>query len=161
MLCQQGLQFFPDRAAGPREMRRVLAPHGRIVLAVWGPIEKAPGFAALAAALERRVNAAAAVAAGSPFSLWDVEELRDLLEAAGLSRVEIHSRVRTVRFLSPEELVGQYIPASPIAAAMGDVDTAVLDAVIRDVDEALQPYVDDGGLAFPIENHLAEAVGPS
>ncbi len=26
VLCQQGLQFFPDRAAAVREMRRVLAP---------------------------------------------------------------------------------------------------------------------------------------
>jgi hypothetical protein len=66
-----------------------------------------------------------------------------------------------VRFPSPEELVGQYIPASPIAAAMGDVDTAVVDAVIRDVEAALQPFVSDGGLAFPMENHLAVAVRPS
>jgi SAM-dependent methyltransferase len=32
-LCQQGLQFFPDRSAALREMRRVLAPRGRLALA--------------------------------------------------------------------------------------------------------------------------------
>ena len=30
--CQQGLQFFPDRPAGVREMRRVLKPGGRLAL---------------------------------------------------------------------------------------------------------------------------------
>lgn len=30
VLCQQGLQFFPDRAAAMREMARVLSPGGRL-----------------------------------------------------------------------------------------------------------------------------------
>jgi SAM-dependent methyltransferase len=158
LLCQQGVQFFPDRAAGLGEMRRVLAPQGRIALAVWGPIEQSPGFAALAAALERHVGQAAAAAARSPFSLWKVEELQDLLAAAGLHRVEIHLRAKTLRFPSPEQLVRQYVPGSPVAAAFGEAEVSALDAVIRDVEEALQPYLDDRGLAFPIENHLARAV---
>jgi hypothetical protein len=35
------------------------------------------------------------------------------------------------------------------------------EAVIRDVAGALQPYLDDHGLSFPIENHLIAAVPPS
>jgi len=31
VLCQQGLQFFPDRLLGLREMRRVLVPVGIMV----------------------------------------------------------------------------------------------------------------------------------
>lgn len=157
VLCQQGLQFFPDRIAGLAEMRRVLAPHGRVALAVWGPIERSPGFAALAAALERHARAEAAAAARSPFALWNVDELRTVLKKAGLRRVEIHSQVKVLRFPSPEDLVRQYIPSSPIAAAMSEVDASVLEAVVRDVDEALQPYLDERGLAFPIENRLARA----
>src|SRR5919109_3684019 len=43
VLCQQGLQFFPDRSAALREMNRVLADGGRLALSVWRSIEHNPG----------------------------------------------------------------------------------------------------------------------
>ena len=46
VLCQQGLQFFPDRPGALREMRRVLRPSGRMALSVWRPMQHSPGFAA-------------------------------------------------------------------------------------------------------------------
>jgi SAM-dependent methyltransferase len=112
VLCQQGVQFFPDRAAGLNEMRRVLVPGGRMVLAVWGPIEQSPGFATLATALERHVSAAAA-AARSPFSLWDTGELRDLLDGAGLRNLEVHSRMRMLCFPRLRSSSGNMSEARP------------------------------------------------
>ena len=53
--CQQGLQFFPDRPTALREMYRILAPTGRLVLSVWREIERSPGFAVLADALTRHI----------------------------------------------------------------------------------------------------------
>jgi ubiquinone/menaquinone biosynthesis C-methylase UbiE len=161
VLCQQGVQFFPNRAAGLREMQRVLVPGGRMVVAVWGPIEQAPGFAALAAALERHVGPAAAAAARSPFSLSDIGELHDLLEEAGLRNVEVHSRTKILRFPQPAEFVVQYVLGSPIAAELGDADRSVLEPVARELTKTLASYVDDQTLSFPIENHLAQAVRPS
>jgi ubiquinone/menaquinone biosynthesis C-methylase UbiE len=35
VLCQQGLQFFPDRAAAVREMSRVVRVDGHVVLSTW------------------------------------------------------------------------------------------------------------------------------
>lgn len=35
VLCQQGLQFFPDKSGAVREMARVLKPAGTLALAVW------------------------------------------------------------------------------------------------------------------------------
>jgi SAM-dependent methyltransferase len=55
--CQLGLQFFPDREGAVGEMRRVLVPGGLAVVMVWREIDRAPGFAVLAAALGRTIGA--------------------------------------------------------------------------------------------------------
>ena len=52
-VCQQGLQFFPDRLAALREMRRALKPRGQLAITAWSHIEDNPFYAASAL---RRAN---------------------------------------------------------------------------------------------------------
>jgi ubiquinone/menaquinone biosynthesis C-methylase UbiE len=60
VLCQQGIQFFGDRAAAVREMRRTAKTGGVVVVEVWaagyplGPF--GPLVAALPAAQQRQVR---------------------------------------------------------------------------------------------------------
>ena len=68
VLCQQGLQFFPDRPAALREMRRVLKPGGRAAIAVWAELERNQIFASFHAALRDRAPAALAELIIAPFS---------------------------------------------------------------------------------------------
>jgi ubiquinone/menaquinone biosynthesis C-methylase UbiE len=56
VLCQQGLQFFPERAAAVREMRRVLADKGRVVLSVWQALDRHPLYEALCEAEARHLG---------------------------------------------------------------------------------------------------------
>jgi SAM-dependent methyltransferase len=54
VLCQQGLQFVPDRLKALGEMRRVLASGGRVAVSVWtGP---SPCFVAMREGLARYVS---------------------------------------------------------------------------------------------------------
>ena len=52
VLCQLGLQFFPDQERAFREMRRVLRNSGRAALSVYSPIERTPGAYAFVLALD-------------------------------------------------------------------------------------------------------------
>jgi ubiquinone/menaquinone biosynthesis C-methylase UbiE len=52
VLCQLGLQFFPDQKKGLREMHRVLKNSVRVALSVYSPIERTPGANAFVLALD-------------------------------------------------------------------------------------------------------------
>ena len=45
LTCHQGLQFMPDKFAAIREIRRVLAPGGRVAIATWRSARGRPGHA--------------------------------------------------------------------------------------------------------------------
>ena len=70
VLCQQGLQFFPEPLSALREMHRVLRPDGRLGLCVWQSIEHSPCNRAMADALAcHHLGSEAARRIQAPFPL--------------------------------------------------------------------------------------------
>jgi ubiquinone/menaquinone biosynthesis C-methylase UbiE len=158
VLSQQGLQFFPDKPSALREMNRVLRPGGRLVLSVWGPIERSPGFAVLAEALTRHVSpAAGGLLASGPFGLGDAEELRALIAGADFKDITVRPAVKTLRYPSPDEFVLGYVASSALASAVGDADERARASLLAEVGAKLAAAVDDRGLGFPIETNIAIA----
>jgi SAM-dependent methyltransferase len=156
VLCQQGVQFFPDRTAGLREMRRVLAPDGRLAVSVWRAAVHNPGWLRLAEALERHAGEAGAMMR-APFSLSDGAELCDLVRSAGFRDVSVRIRVVPVRFPSASELLSRQQVASPLAGPLSELPAAERDALERDFSRALAPHTDDDGVCFPMETHVVTA----
>ena len=148
--CQLGLQFFADRAAALREMRRVLAGGGRLAVMVWRSINESPGFAVLAEALQRHVGQAAASIMRAPFGLPNSEELASLVRDAGFRDVVVQQRVGTVRFRSVERFVLSYVAGSPLAGPVSEAGDAARGALITDAGHALKEYTSNTELAFPI-----------
>ena len=157
--CQQGLQFFPDRAASMAEMRRVLRPGGRLVLAVWRSTEHNPVFKLLAEALARLLGPQAAKL--PPFSLGDGEELRRLGRAAGFTDVVVRIDGRLARFPSAAELVRPLLLGGPtMLSALATADADTHQRLVDEVTRTMAPYVDDAGLAVPMATHVLLARGP-
>jgi SAM-dependent methyltransferase len=158
VFCQLGLQYFPDRQQAAREMYRVVKPGGRLVVLVWRALAHSPGFQALAAALERHVSPAAGAVMRGPFVFGDsTDELRGLLVQAGFRSVRVGAAVRMVRFASPAALVRHQVAGSPLAPHVAAVDDAVRDTLLQEVTAEMASYVNDEGLAFPIEGPIGIA----
>jgi ubiquinone/menaquinone biosynthesis C-methylase UbiE len=157
VVCQQGLQFFPDKPAALHEMRRVLNPGGRLALAVWRTIEQAPGFRVLQEVLARRIGPEKA--ALPPFSLGDGQAIRALVSNAGFREVRVHAEVKLSRFPSAEFFVRSIIAGAPtMIGALAEQGPGVLDAVVAEVADATHTYVDDEGWATPQPSIIITAI---
>ena len=161
VLCQQGLQFFTDRSASLREMRRVLTDGGRVVVSVWQALEHHPVYAALFEATARQLGAAIADVALS-FSLWDAEELRALLSDAGFQGTEVIPRSLDIRLPSPERFVQLTVRgAATSVPAFAQLDTAarsaLVEAVTLEAKAVAQRYRAGDELIFRMSTHIAVA----
>lgn len=156
VLCQQVLQFFPDRQVALREMRRLLAPGGRLWISVWHDV--GPGFDALAAALGRHISAdAGAALARGPASLRDGAELVGLVKAAGFKDVSLETVTVRMKFPSAADFVTRYVTSTPLAAAVASATEAARDQLVGDVAHQLRGLVDASGLAFDGETNVVFA----
>jgi SAM-dependent methyltransferase len=153
VLCQQGLQFIPDKLAALREMHRVLAPGGRALASVWRPTRDIPGYRALEDALARHLGRPAAL---PPFSFGDARELRRLLVEAGFRDIAIRAEVKMTRFPSPEAFVRAAVGGAPsMLGPLAEQGEDGLARIIADVAAELATSLDDQGLAFPQASNVA------
>jgi len=114
ILCQQGLQFFPEKLTALREMHRVLAPGGRVLLSVWKTLS--PYSIAVGTALERYVGVEAAVRYRTAREVLHAKELRSFLAKAGFLDAHIYPCAMTVRLPPVEAFVLNHLASTPVAS---------------------------------------------
>jgi ubiquinone/menaquinone biosynthesis C-methylase UbiE len=152
-LCLQGLQFFPDRLAGLREMRRVLKSSGRLFASMWASLETSPAHHALVRALERQGVDTAAARKGWSFS--DPEAIRSAASAAGFRRVELRTEEGCGSFSTIQAFLAAIAAGSPSARfSLAKLADSGRREFIEDMEEMLSPYVDSSGFIWPMRANV-------
>jgi SAM-dependent methyltransferase len=140
-----GLMFCPEPSQSLREAHRVLAPDGRIALAVWDEPSTSPFFTVIREAASG-LFAWPEPAPGEPhpFRLASSAALESLLEAASFSDVRVERVVMTFECASAEEYCRMFgdLAIRSRMAALSAVDTGrFYDAVAH----AARPYTSATG----------------
>jgi ubiquinone/menaquinone biosynthesis C-methylase UbiE len=162
VICQQGLQFFPDRAATASEVLRVLASGGRFVAAVWQGIDRQPFWKAFT-----EVEAANLAPLGLtredvtlPFSWGDPDALRRLLADTGFDSIELSTTTIEANFAAEsfvEDLEYPYGALVPGFLEDPDAFASYVDAVREESRDVLNRYRRGDRIVFETPANLVIA----
>jgi SAM-dependent methyltransferase len=149
---QFGLMFFEDRARALSEMWRVLAPGGRLAVAVWGALDETPGYSAMVELLRSLFDDEIANELKAPFCLGEVSLLRELFESAGIPNAKVETVVGTARFPSIDSWVHTDVRGWTLAER---IDDEQYDLLKRRAPAALADYaLKDGRVEFASPAHI-------
>ena len=114
VLCQQGLQFAPDRPAAVAEMARVLRRGGRVAVSCWTDVARIPVFNAFREALLTLGWDDLAQMFTVPFSLTGAE-LESLFRAPAFENVRLTEVTLDLMVGDPREMARLYASVPPFS----------------------------------------------
>jgi ubiquinone/menaquinone biosynthesis C-methylase UbiE len=157
--CQFGVMFFPDRVRGYAEARRVLKPGGQFLFNAWDRIEDNE-FAHV-------VTEAAAIVfpddpprflARTPHGYHDINLIRDELNEAGFSQIEITTIKQTSSAPSPRHPAIGYCQGTPLRSEIEARNAASLNLVTDRATEAIAKRYGNAAVSAKIQGHVIAAV---
>jgi ubiquinone/menaquinone biosynthesis C-methylase UbiE len=158
VLCQQGLQYFPDKTRAVREMRRVLRPGGSLGICVWRTIDHSPCHFAIAASLRRHLSEQASQRFQAVFSFGDPGAIEHVLAAGGFPEAELHSEVIMRRLLPPQESIPGLLASTPIGPYFAALPQDAQQVIVDEVAEALSAYRCGNGFEVPQATFMVRAL---
>jgi ubiquinone/menaquinone biosynthesis C-methylase UbiE len=166
VLCQLGIQFFPDRSLALREMKRVLVPTGSVALSVYSAIERTPAANAFVKALDQCLGPDASRIKRAEHIFSATGEVAALLADAGFEHISVGAVTKRITFPSVFDYVRFQLMATPMASLLGNRNTADRDGLIQTVTSVAQSLLApemlrDGRLTSPQEAFVAVALKPA
>lgn len=157
VVCQQGLQFFPDKPAALREMWRVLKPRGRLGIAVWSNLQSCTIWSAYHDALDATGLSELAQMMLAPFSWGSLASLREAVTLAGFRQVVASTRSLPIVFEGGDSQVFEALFGQPVGPAIQALPDATRQRLRAAIAREVAPMMADGRVQATMTSHLAIA----
>jgi ubiquinone/menaquinone biosynthesis C-methylase UbiE len=162
VLCQLGLQFFPDQPRALRELRRVARERGRVAVSVYSAIERTPGADAFARALDKVLGPDASRIKRGEHSFTDPTQLETLLRDSGFNAVHVQTVEQMIVFPSVLDYVRFQLLATPMTALLKERAESQRQAIISSVASetialSTPAILEDGRFTFPQQVYVSIA----
>ena len=147
VVCQFGFMFVPDKAAAMREAHRVLRRGGVFLFNVWDSLEANPfaqiAHTTIASFFDRDPPRFYEI----PFSLYDLDFIRTILQNAGFTKTESFVEARRCRSNSAKDFATGLIRGNPVAGEAterGVNADDIIAAVAKKLSERFGPAPTEG-----------------
>ncbi|PTL82229.1 class I SAM-dependent methyltransferase [Vitiosangium sp. GDMCC 1.1324] len=148
-----GLIFFPDRAKGFRELRRVLRPGGRAVVSSWAAVERSSFMSVLWTSL--RAAMPMFFWPGDASTLASPEGLRQEMRASSFREVDVRTTCLDVTFPSPNKAWAWFASLSPpLVGLRSSVGEGPWRAFSGRVSSNLEASLGQGEVRLELSAHL-------
>ena len=156
IFCQQGIQYFPDEQAALKEMNRVLASNGQLILSVWGGASDF--FVAMADSVAKHISPELGAKYLAPFSFKLIEQLPSMLIATGFKDISVKNLSVDRVITNTEISIPKEILAHPAGQKVQDAGEEVVKAITNDVANACKKYQSGKDMVVPQRVNLIHAM---
>lgn len=159
--CQQGFQFFPDRAKAASEVKRVLKPGGSLAISLWASVDEIPLWHQMFKSISSFLDVPMDVAA-KPFTFGGSAPIQTMLEDAGFSDIDITKRSSNSVFGPPESFVKLTVMGAAAAIpAFGELSDEEKQSLIARVEsennDLIESAVQNGNVNMGLTSFTATA----
>jgi SAM-dependent methyltransferase len=157
-----GVMFFGDPVAAFANLRRALAPDGRLAFVCWAPLGDNPWFRLPLAAGIARLGPPEPTPprAPGPLAFSEPDYVREILDSAGYSSVTVEQHAVTLTGApTAEEEARLACDVGPVARLIRERESApaVIEVLQTEIAASLQPYTTDEGVRMPAGVFLVAA----
>ncbi len=157
VVCQFGWMLFPDKLAAAKESHRVLLPDGHLLFSVWDSIDKNPGSRIVRETIASFFVGDPPPFYLAPFSYYDVDEIKKMLEEAGFERITIDNVSMICEVPSAREVAPGFVRGNPVIFTLEERATADIDTIVEAVAEALVRELGDKPMRVPLQALVVHA----
>ena len=147
ILCQQGIQYFPDQTKALNEFYRIMQKNGRLLMTVW--TQHSPLTLALTEALNLYVSEEAARKMNAQRQPPPIEDLINTMNKLGFQKISVKTQALDLVLPTVKEYVPYHLKSLPVAKLYNQLKPEERETFLSEIERKLQAYTNGCNLIIP------------